>query len=207
MDQVSFTAMKDGTKADYDLLVARHKENAKGLADRVLEMLVSMDELETGYQIDRQRHALQSATRAWRDGADEDWVVSALLHDIGDHLAPFSDGYLPAAILSPFVREQCSWTVTHHTTFQLVYYADLIGGNPDARDKHRDSPYFDDCVDFCERWDQNSFDPDYPDEPLSRFEPMVRHVFARKPNASEVVRPGARVPLIDSRVAEERIAR
>jgi len=204
MNQVSFTEMKHGTKADYDLLVRIHKEHAAQVADRVLAMLNEMDELPAGYQVDRRRHALQSATRAWRDGADDDWVISALLHDLGDHLAPFSDGHLPASILRPFVREQCSWTVAHHTTFQTIYYAHLIGGNPDARDAHRGSPYFDDCADFCERWDQCSFDPDYDEEALSLFEPMLRAVFARKPNDPKVLRPGAREPLTNPEKARER---
>lgn len=206
MDSVSFTEMKYGTKADYDLLVARHKENAASVADRVLEMLDQQDSHPTGYKIDRRRHALQSATRAWRDGADEDWIVSALLHDLGDHLAPFSDGYLPAAILKPFVREQCGWTVAHHTTFQTVYYAHLIGGDPNARDTHRGSPYFDDCVEFCERWDQNSFDPDYEDLPLSFFEPLVRGVFARRPHDPDIIVKGERRPLMDETRAQERRA-
>lgn len=204
MAEVSFTEMKHGTKADYDLLVRLHQENATGVADRVLAMLNAMDEQRTGYRIDRRRHALQSATRAWRDGADDDWVIAALLHDLGDHLAPFSDGHLPAAILRPFVREQCSWTVAHHTTFQIVYYAHLIGGDPDARDVHRDSPYFEDCALFCERWDQCSFDPAYREEPLSRFEPVLRAVFARKPNVPAVLRPGKREPLINPEIAHRR---
>ena len=205
METVSFTEMKHGTKADYDLLVDRHKAHAAGLADRILAMLDEMDELPAGYQIDRRRHALQSATRAWRDGADEDWVVSALLHDLGDHLAPFSDGHLPAAILKPFVREQCSWVVAHHTTFQTIYYAHLIGGNPQAREAHRDSPYFDDCAAFCERWDQCSFDPAYDERPLSFFEPMVRTVFARKANDPAVLQPGIRMPLTRPELARERL--
>lgn len=206
METVSFTEMKHGTKADYDLLVRRHKEHAAGVADRVLEMLDTMDAQEPGYQIDRRRHALQSATRAWRDGADDDWVVSALLHDLGDHLAPFSDGHLPAAIIKPFVREQCSWTVAYHTTFQTIYYAHLIGGDPNARDVHRDSPYFDDCAWFCEHWDQKSFDPAYDDKPLDFFAPIVRQVFARKPNDAGVVRAGERQPMRDDSVAQARDA-
>lgn len=205
MALVSFTEMKHGSKADYEILDKHHKENARGLADRVLKMLDDMDEMETGYQIDRRRHALQSATRAWRDGADEDWIVSALLHDLGDHLAPFSDGHLPAAIVKPFVREQCHWVVGYHTLFQTFYYAHLFGNDPNGRDVHRENPYFEDCVEFCEIWDQNSFDPDYDDEPLSFFEPIVRDVFSRKPYAPEVIQPGSRVPLTNPQLAAERV--
>lgn len=201
METVSFTQMKDGTKPDYMLLVDRHRAQAQGVSDRVLHMLREHDLLDAGYKIGRRRHAVQAATRAWRDGADEDWIVGALLHDLGDDLAPYSDGHLAAAILKPFLREQVAWTVAQHTVFQSIYYAHLIGGDPAAREKFRDSPYFDDCAAFCERWDQSSFDPNFPDEPLSRFEPMVHAVFAREPNDPTVVRPGEREPLADPAIA------
>ncbi len=204
METVSFTQMKDATKADLDLLVERHRLHADGVADRVLHLLRDHDSMDGGYKIGRRRHAVQSATRAWRDGADADWVVGALLHDLGDDLAPFSDGHLPAAILKPFVREQVTWTVAHHTVFQTVYYAHLVGGDPAAREAFRDSPYFDDCAEFCERWDQSSFDPGYPDEPLSRFEPLVHAIFSRAPNDPAMLRPGAREPLTDPGTAATR---
>lgn len=204
MQLVSFTEMKNGTKEDYDILDRHHKENAKFVADRVLDMLNDMDALVTGYQIDRRRHALQSATRAWRDGADDDWVISALLHDLGDHIAPFSDGHLPAAIIKPFVREQCHWVVGYHTVFQTHYYAHLFGNDPNLRDMHRDSPYFDECVEFCDIWDQNSFDPAYDDAPLELFEPILRAVFARRPYDKDVIAPGVRVPLRDEDKARAR---
>ena len=206
MQTVSFTEMARGSRADYALLVDIHRRNAATLADRVLAMFDELDRFETGYQVDRRRHSLQAATRAWRDGADTDWVIAALLHDLGDHLAPFSDGLLPAAILKPFVREQCSWCVAHHTTFQLVFYGHLVDADPNARDVHRDNPYFDDCAAFCERWDQCSFDPDYDDLPLAFFEPMLREVFARRPNQADVVRSGEREPLHDAALARQRIS-
>ncbi len=206
MQVVNFTEMQHGTAEEYALLVKLHQLNAATLADRVLVMFDDLDRFETGYQIDRRRHSLQAATRAWRDGADSDWVIAALLHDLGDHLAPFSDGLLPAAILKPFVREQCSWSVTHHTTFQQYFYGHLIGADRNARDAFRDNPYFDDCAIFCERWDQCSFDPNYADESLEFFEPLLRDVFARKPNHAEVLRPGAREPLQNPALARQRAA-
>lgn len=204
MDQVSFTEMKHGTKEEYDLLYARHHINTRELPDNILQALESLAGADTGYQIDRLRHSLQSASRAWRDGADTDWVIAALLHDIGDVYSPFNHDEYAAAMLRPFLRDQCCWTVGHHGAFQMVYYAHLIDGNPDKREQYRDSPYFDDCADFCELWDQNSFDPDYPDLPLTHFEPLLREVFARKPHDPEVLRPGVRVPLRDAEVARAR---
>lgn len=190
MDQVKFTRMKDGDKEDYDFLTEHETEYAAGTADRLLKALVELDESLSGYKVTRLGHSLQSATRAWRDGADIDWVVSALLHDIGDIYAPYNHDEYAAAVLRPFVREQCAWTVEKHGDFQLVYYAEHVGANPDKREAYRDNPYFDDCAAFCERWDQCSFDPDYPSMTLQELEPALRRVFAREPFRHERVAEG-----------------
>lgn len=192
---VKFTQMKDGDKEDYDFLTQHEIDHTRGTADRLLKALVELDEGLSGYQITRLGHSLQSATRAWRDGADTDWIVSALLHDIGDIYAPYNHDEYAATILRPFVREQCSWTVEKHGDFQLVYYGQHVGADPDKRAAYAGHPYFDDCAAFCERWDQSSFDPGYDSLPLSHFAPMVRDVFARRPYDPEVLRPGIRVPL------------
>ncbi len=196
MEQVKFTAMKDGDREDYDFLGRHETEYAKGTADRLLDALERLDESLSGYQVTRLEHSLQSATRAWRDGADIDWVVSALLHDIGDIFAPYNHDEYAAAILRPFVREQCAWVVEKHGDFQLLYYGQHVGADPEKREAYRGHAYFDDCAEFCERWDQSSFDPDYDMKPLVFFAPMVREVFARKPYAPDVVRAGEREPLV-----------
>ncbi len=196
MDHVNFTRMKDGTREEYEFLTKHEVEYTKGTADRLLKALVDLDEGLSGYKVTRLGHSVQSATRAWRDGADIDWVVSALLHDIGDIYAPYNHDEYAASILRPFVREQCAWCVQTHGDFQMVYYGHHVGGNPNKRDQFKDSPYFDDCAEFCERWDQTSFDPDYNDLPLEFFAPMVREVFARTPYDPDVIRPGAREPLV-----------
>jgi len=206
MDHVAFTQMKDGTKEDYDFLTEHEIAFTKGTADRLLQALVDLDEGLSGYQVTRLGHSLQSATRAWRDGADIDWVVAALLHDIGDIYAPYNHDEYAATILRPFVREQCAWCVQTHGDFQMVYYGHHVGGNPNKRDRYRDSPYFEDCAAFCERWDQSSFDPTYDALPLEFFAPMVREVFAREPYGAEVTRAGVRVPLVDGDVAAQRAA-
>ncbi len=181
VDKVSFTQMKDGTREDYAFLTEKEVAFASGTADRLLKALVELDEGLSGYQVTRLGHSLQSATRAWRDGADIDWVVSALLHDIGDIFAPHNHDEYAATILKPFVREQCRWVVETHGDFQMIYYGHHVGANPDKRDRFKDHIYFDDCAEFCERWDQSSFDPDYPNLPIDFFAPMVREVFARNP--------------------------
>lgn len=205
MEQVSFTQMKDGTREEYEFLNEHEIEYTKGTADRLLRALVELDESLSGYQITRLGHSVQSATRAWRDGADIDWVVSALLHDIGDIYAPYNHDEYAATILRPFVREQCAWVVQTHGDFQMLYYGHhLPGFDQNKRDRHSGHPYFDDNAAFCERWDQASFDPDYDTLPLSFFAPMVHEVFARKAYDPEVIRPGAREPLVDEAVSAER---
>ena len=196
MEHVNFTQMKDGTREEYEFLTKHEVDHTKGTADRLLRALVELDEGLSGYKITRLGHSLQSATRAHRDGADIDWVVSALLHDIGDIYAPYNHDEYAAAILRPFVREQCTWCVETHGDFQMIYYGHHVGANPNKRDRFAGHKYFDDCATFCERWDQSSFDPDYDTLDLDFFRPMVREVFARTPYDPKVIREGAREPLV-----------
>lgn len=204
MDKVKFTAMKDGDAADYALLDGHERAYATGTADRLLDAMVQLDEGLSGYQLTRLGHSLSAATRAWRAGADDDWVVAALLHDIGDIYAPYNHDEYAAAILKPFVREQVTWVVEKHGDFQRLYYAHHTGGNRHARDRFKGHAYYDDCAQFCEEWDQSSFDPNYPALPLEFFREMVRGVFARKAYDAAVTRAGFRVPLTDKTVAAQR---
>ncbi|MCG6903384.1 MAG: HD domain-containing protein [Rhodobacter sp.] len=195
MHQVKFTAMADGDKEDYDFLTAQEIAHTRGTADRLLAALVELDEGLSGYQITRLGHSLQSATRAERDGADTDWIVATLLHDIGDIYAPYNHDEYAAAILRPFLREQCTWVVEKHGDFQLVYYGQHVGADPEKRQAHAGHRYFDDCATFCARWDQASFDPAYDTLPVSHFADRVREVFARTPYDPGVIRAGEREPL------------
>ncbi len=196
MDHVKFTAMKDGDKEDYDFLTEHEVEYTKGTADRLLKALMSLDESLSGYKVTRLEHSLQAASRAERDGADIDWIVSALLHDIGDIFAPYNHDEYAAAILKPFVREQCTWVVEKHGDFQMVYFGEHVGADPMKREAYAGHMYFNDCVTFCERWDQSSFDPEYETLALEHFEPLVHRVFARAPYDPDVVRAGVREPLV-----------
>src|SRR6195952_1284065 len=145
---VSFTAMKDGTREDYLLLRDLEHRHVSGTADRVLRELAKQgEESFEGYKITRLEHALQTATRALRDGADDDWLGGPLLHDIGDGLAPQNHDRFAAEMLRPFVREECAWVVEHHGSFQMVYYAHHYEGwNREEREKYRDNPYYKSCV-------------------------------------------------------------
>jgi len=179
---VSFRAMQDGTREDYLLLDESEKRYATGLADRVLEGLRKLDHSLEGYPVTRLGHSLQAATRALRDGADEEMVLAALTHDIGDELAPYNHAEFAAAILRPYVRAEVTWVVAQHGLFQNYYYVHHLGGDRHARERLREHPWYEACVHFCAAWDQCSFDPDYPSEPLATFEPLVRRIFARTPH-------------------------
>ena len=187
--KVKFTEMKDGDKEDYLLLKELEKSYISMTSDRIIEELKRQSTISLeGYQITRLEHGLQSGTRAFRDGADIDWIIGALLHDIGDGLAPQNHDRMSAEVIRPFVREEVSWVVEHHGVFQMIYYAHHYGWDNNARDKYKDHPCFETCSKFCERWDQASFDPDYPWKSLDYFEPMVEEVFSRKAFSSEVIK-------------------
>lgn len=136
------------------------------------------------YLVDRLEHVLQTATRAERDGADDDWIVGCLLHDIGDVLAPHTHGEVAYEIIRPFVREEVAWVVRHHGVFQRFYNASLTQEERDSREKFQTHDYYESAVNFCEKWDQVSFDPDYPSESLEHFETVLRRVFIRTPFAN-----------------------
>lgn len=174
---VSFTRMSEGNAADYRLLAEQEAIDLAAFPDRVLGWLRSMDE-PTGYQVTRFEHSLQAATRALRAGEDEEMIVCALLHDVGDVLAPANHSEVAAAMLRPYVSERSYWIIKHHGVFQEVYYAHHYGREPNGRDRYRDHPWFQATADFCAEYDQVSFDPDYDTEPLEVFEPMVRRVLS-----------------------------
>ncbi|MCY3793475.1 MAG: hypothetical protein OXG51_03750, partial [Gammaproteobacteria bacterium] len=75
--QVSFTAMADGTRADYELIAVHDARNAGQVAERMIALLKSMDG-PSPYPISRLQHVLQSATRAEADGADDETIAVAL---------------------------------------------------------------------------------------------------------------------------------
>lgn len=187
--KVSFTQMKDGTRHDYALLHELEKPYLAMTADRILDEMRRQGQATLeGYRITRLDHGLQSATRAEADGVDIDWIVGALLHDVGDGLAPQNHDRFSAEVIRPFVRWEVSWTVEHHGIFQMIYYAHHYGWDENARDRFKEHPCFDTCAAFCERWDQASFDPEYETRSLEYFEPMVRDVFARKAYDPDIIR-------------------
>ena len=173
--------MKDGIKEDYLLLEKHEKKHIEGTADRLIKFMSGLSNTLEGYQITRLEHSLQTATRALNDKAGDEMVVAALLHDIGDEIAPLNHSELAASVLKPFVSKKTRWIIEKHGLFQTYYTADHLGRDKYAREKYKDHKYYQSTIDFCEKYDQSSFDPSYKSMPLEEFEPMVRSIFSRKP--------------------------
>jgi len=176
-----YRSMAEGTKEDYELVFDHFKAFERNLADRVLAALRQLENSYPGELVNRLTHSLQTATRAQRDGRDEEYVVAALLHDIGDMVATMNHSEYAASILKPYVRPYTYWMIRQHGLFQGYYYFHHFGIDRNAREQHRGHPAFEMCMDFCDKYDQAAFDPDYDTMPLEAFEPMVRRLFAREP--------------------------
>ena len=181
MEKVKFTQMKDGTKDDYLFLDKHEKKYIEGTADRIIKFMSGLNDTLEGYKITRLEHSLQTATRALNDKASDEMVVAALLHDIGDELAPLNHSEYAAAVLKPYVSEKTRWIVEKHGEFQMYYYAHHLGGNRNQREKYKGHKYYQDTLDFCEKWDQKSFDPNFKSLTLKSFEPLIKKIFSRKP--------------------------
>ena len=181
MEKVSFKQMKDGTKEDYLLLEKHEKKFIEGTGQRILKFMSNLNHTLEGYQVSRLEHSLQSATRALQDKAEEEMIVATLLHDIGDELAFHNHSEFAATILKPYVSKKTYWIVEKHGLFQLYYYAHHLGYDQNERDKYKGHKYYKDTIDFCENWDQKSFDPNFKSLTLKYFEPYVKKIFSRTP--------------------------
>ena len=173
--------MKNGSKEDYLLLDKHEKKYVNGTANRIIKFMSGLNTSLEGYKINRLEHSLQTATRAFNDKASEEMIVAALLHDIGDELAPLNHSEYAATILKPYVSEKTHWIVEKHGEFQMYYYAHHLGGNRNLRDKYKNHKYYNNTLEFCEKWDQTSFDPNFKSLKLKDFEPLIRKIFSRKP--------------------------
>jgi len=177
----AYTRMDEGTVEDYALQAELARPFIAQTGERVLAYLVGLAGGFPGYKVDRYEHSLQTASRALRAGECAEFVVAALVHDIGDVLAPENHSELGAAVLRPYVSKHIYWMVLHHGVFQGYYYFHKIGLDRDARERYRGHPAFAMTERFCHDYDQMSFDPDYDTLPISHFEPLVQQVFAREP--------------------------
>ena len=181
MKTVNFTKMKEGTKEDYQLLEKYEKTFERQTADRILKYLSKQTSTLEGYKISRLEHALQAATRAYKNNESEEMIVATLLHDIGDDLAPMNHSQYAASILRPYVSEKTYWIILHHGLFQTYYSAHHLDQDRNARDKFKDHKYYAATIDFCENYDQCSFDPNFKNMTLKDFEPLVKKIFSRDP--------------------------
>jgi predicted HD phosphohydrolase len=179
LPRAKFHAMTECTKEDWMAIREAGAPFRATFPDRVLDHFRMLAGDHGGFAVDRMEHSLQTATRAYKDGRDEEYVVCALLHDIGDLLAPAHHADLGAAILKPYVSEQNHWMLEHHGIFQGYYFWHHIGLDKEAREQFRGHPWFEYTAQFCHLYDQNSFDPGYESMPLEAFEPMVRRVLTK----------------------------
>jgi predicted HD phosphohydrolase len=177
--RANFTRMQDSTAADWQIIAGEYMPFAKALPDRVMAHLKILEGDYGGYPVDRYTHSLQTATRALRDGRDEEYVVCALLHDIGDTLGSFNHPDVAAAVLQPFVSEENLWMVKHHGIFQGHYFFHHIGLDRNLRDQFKDHPHYARCEEFCALYDNPAFDPKGETLPLSEFEPLLRKLMAQ----------------------------
>jgi predicted HD phosphohydrolase len=182
MIEIRLTSLESGTQEEY-----RHLEavdgalNVESIPRDVLALFAATDR-ETGYPVSPMQHALQTATRALRDGAGDETIFAALFHDIADRISPNNHARVGAEILRPYIGEETHWVLAHHSIFQGYYYWHHIGRDRNEREKYRGHPHFEACAAFCEKWDQRSFDPAYDTMPLAAFLPAVHRVLARAPN-------------------------
>lgn len=179
MPKAQFHHMKDGTAEDWHLIAKQFGDFARELPDRILDHLRLLEGDFGGFPVDRLTHCLQTATLAHRDGKDDEYVVCALLHDIGDTLGSYNHADVAAVLLEPFVSEANHWMIKHHAIFQGYYFFHYLGMDRDKRNQYRDHPHFKRTVEFVSKYDSPAFDPDAETLPLEYFEPMVRKVFAK----------------------------
>jgi predicted HD phosphohydrolase len=178
-DRAQFKAMAEGTRDDWMKIAAASMGFNRDLPNRVIAHLKMLEGDCGGFAVDRLEHSLQSATLAYRDGMDEEYVVCALLHDMGDILASANHAELAATVLKPYVSEENWWTLNHHGIFQGYYFFHYLGLDRNMRDQYRGHPWFERTAMFCARHDQNAFDPNYDTMPLDAFLPMVHRVMER----------------------------
>lgn len=177
--RATFVRMQDSTREDWQAISGEFMHFASGLPERVMAHLKLLEGDYGGFPVDRYTHSLQTATRALRDGRDEEYVVCALLHDIGDTLGAFNHPDIAAAILQPFVSEENHWMIKHHGIFQGHYFFHHIGLDRDLREQFRSHPHFERTAEFCELYDNPAFDAKGETLPIAEFEPMLRRLMAQ----------------------------
>ena len=181
--RATFTNMEHSTEAEWKLIAEEYVPYANALPDRILTHLKLLSGDYGGFAVDRMTHSLQTATRAHRGGENEEYVVCALLHDIGDTLGSFNHADVGASILKPFVSAENFWMVEKHGMFQGYFFFHYLGLDRNMREQFRGHPCFERTAEFCEKYDGPAFDPNGETLPLEFFEPMVKRLFAKPKNS------------------------
>jgi predicted HD phosphohydrolase len=176
--RATFTSFQTSTEEDWALIVPQLEVTQQMVAEHALMLLRSLESDHGGFPVNRLEHSLQTATRAERDGRDDEYVMCALLHDIGDTLAPYNHPEIAASMIRGRVSEANHFMVANHGVFQGYYFWHHIGLDPNTRDMFKDSPYFEHTEEFCAKYDSPAFDADYDSEPLEHFESRLRDLFA-----------------------------
>ena len=177
-DQATFTDLSKSSEEDWRIIAGQFAQFSGNLPDRIMDHLRLLHGDFGGFPVDRLTHSLQTATLAHQDGRDEEYVVCALLHDIGDTLGSYNHPDIAAAILKPFVSEANHWMVQHHGIFQGYNFFHYLGMDRNMRESFRDHPCFDQTEEFCAKYDCPAFDENAETLSLEFFEPMLRRVFA-----------------------------
>ncbi len=172
----TFTSFAESTKQDWEQIIPHLAVSQAMVADRVIDLMASLENDHGGFPVNRLEHSLQTATRAERDGRDNEYVLCALLHDIGDTLSPYDHPAIAASILKPFVSPANHWMVEKHGIFQGYYFWDYIGLDSQAREEFRGHEFFDHTEEFCAKYDQTAFDSEYKSNPLEHYIPLIREV-------------------------------
>lgn len=179
----SFCAMSEGTVEDWTKISVAKKQYNRGLPDRILGHLKMLEGEAWGFPVDRFTHSLQSGTLAHRAGMDEEYVVCALLHDIGYTVGPHNHSNVAATILQPFVSARNLWMIARHNIFEGYYFYQYFGRDRNAREQFRGHPCFEQTAHFCEAFDQTAFESEFDTMPLEAFVPMVHRVLGRRRRA------------------------
>lgn len=179
----TFSSMKESTLEDWKIIGSHYEQYKQDLPNRVINHLKLLAGDFGGFPIDRLQHSLQTATHAFKAGESEEYIICALLHDIGDTLGAYNHADIAAAILKPFVSEENHWMVEKHAIFQGYYFFHHIGLDRNMREMFRGHKYFERTAIFCETYDNIAFNKNMESLPLEFFLPMLHRLFETPKNS------------------------
>ena len=181
---MSFTRMDQGKIEDWMVIGHAVTTRQAAFPQIIKSMLLQLEQQVDGFAVNQLHHALQTATRAARDGASQEMIVAALCHDIGKVISVENHPAIAAEILRPYVSRETYEVIRTHQDFQGRHYYALMGKDPDARRQYASEPWYEAACVFTDGWDQASFDSAFDTLPLSHFEPMIDRVFAAPARAA-----------------------